>query len=303
MVGVGGVPTDGVGAVALNVTATDPTASGYLTIWPDGRNRPEASSLNFSAGQTVPNAVVSGVGAKRQDRDLQPVRQCSRHCRHHRLVRSKRQRAAGVAVVVVVTGLGEHLDASQDIVVTARVTDDLSGTGPGGKPFEIRFQSPSGNQFVWTRCSADERIVGTDPDGCTSTRWRAQRSPNRAFGPSSTWSSGDAAGNSRSAHRNRSRQRGNPQQLHSNECWWRFEPPVLQSLSLSPASVNTSTGLRTIAVTARVTDDLSGTGPGVPPALRRFASRAPAVTSSFGRRCFSYKRIGGTDLRRTTSTR
>ena len=63
VVGIGGVPTDGVGAVALNVTAAEPTDTGYLTIWPEGQSRPEASSLNFTAGQTIPNAVVSGVGA------------------------------------------------------------------------------------------------------------------------------------------------------------------------------------------------------------------------------------------------
>ena len=63
VLGVGGVPNDGVGAVALNVTAANPTEAGFLTIWPDGRPMPTASSLNFVAGQTVPNAVVSGVGS------------------------------------------------------------------------------------------------------------------------------------------------------------------------------------------------------------------------------------------------
>jgi len=46
----------------LNVTATDPTQSGYLTVWPAGSTRPLASNLNFVAGQTVPNLVIAKVG-------------------------------------------------------------------------------------------------------------------------------------------------------------------------------------------------------------------------------------------------
>lgn len=59
--GRGGVPGDAA-AVALNVTATNPTAAGYLTVWPKGAARPTASSLNFVAGQTVPNMVIVPVG-------------------------------------------------------------------------------------------------------------------------------------------------------------------------------------------------------------------------------------------------
>ena len=61
--GHGGVPASGVGAVVLNVTATPPTAPGYLTVYPDGTTRPTTSNLNFSAGETVPNLVVVPVGA------------------------------------------------------------------------------------------------------------------------------------------------------------------------------------------------------------------------------------------------
>ncbi|MFN2608136.1 MAG: CAP domain-containing protein [Acidimicrobiales bacterium] len=62
--GRGGVPATGVTAVALNVTATDTTADGFLTVWPSGQVRPDlASSLNWLAGRTVPNLVIAGVGA------------------------------------------------------------------------------------------------------------------------------------------------------------------------------------------------------------------------------------------------
>ncbi|MFW5471629.1 hypothetical protein ACOCJ4_16465 [Knoellia sp. CPCC 206435] len=61
--GRGGVPASGVSAVVLNVTATAPTAGGYVTVFADGTTRPTASNLNFVAGQTVPNLVVAPVGA------------------------------------------------------------------------------------------------------------------------------------------------------------------------------------------------------------------------------------------------
>ena len=61
--GRGGVPADGVGAVVLNVTVTEATAPGFVTVYPTGAGRPTASNLNFVPGQTVPNLVVAKVGA------------------------------------------------------------------------------------------------------------------------------------------------------------------------------------------------------------------------------------------------
>ncbi|MFG2693139.1 cell envelope integrity protein TolA [Kitasatospora sp. NPDC048407] len=55
--GVDGVPY-GATAVLLNVTATDPTATGYLTAYPHGTDRPGTSSLNYVAGQTVSHQVL-----------------------------------------------------------------------------------------------------------------------------------------------------------------------------------------------------------------------------------------------------
>src|SRR5439155_269772 len=57
-----GIPV-GARAVTLNVTATNPTAGGYLTVFPHGQSRPTASNLNFTAGQTIPNLVTVPVGA------------------------------------------------------------------------------------------------------------------------------------------------------------------------------------------------------------------------------------------------
>ena len=61
--GKGGVPSSGVSAVAVNVTVTAPTGSGYVTVFADGRSRPSASNLNFTTGKTIPNLVIAPVGS------------------------------------------------------------------------------------------------------------------------------------------------------------------------------------------------------------------------------------------------
>jgi len=61
--GEGGVPASGVGAVILNVTVTQPTAAGFITVYPDDRAFPQTSSLNFSVGETVPNLVIAPVSS------------------------------------------------------------------------------------------------------------------------------------------------------------------------------------------------------------------------------------------------
>ena len=55
-----GLPA-GTTAVILNVTVTDPTASGFLTVYPGAGSAPGTSNLNFTAGMTVPNLVVVAV--------------------------------------------------------------------------------------------------------------------------------------------------------------------------------------------------------------------------------------------------
>ena len=45
------------------MTATNPTGPGFVTVWPAGKPRPEASSLNVErAGQTIANLVTVGLG-------------------------------------------------------------------------------------------------------------------------------------------------------------------------------------------------------------------------------------------------
>ncbi|MEU7923168.1 right-handed parallel beta-helix repeat-containing protein [Micromonospora zamorensis] len=48
----------GATAAVLSVTVTAPATSGVLTVYPYGSTAPTASSLNFVAGQTIPNLVT-----------------------------------------------------------------------------------------------------------------------------------------------------------------------------------------------------------------------------------------------------
>jgi hypothetical protein len=57
-----GVPTSGVVAVVLNVTATEPTTNGFVTVFPSGEAIPVASNLNTVAGQTRANLVIAKLG-------------------------------------------------------------------------------------------------------------------------------------------------------------------------------------------------------------------------------------------------
>ncbi len=56
-----GVPADATAAV-ISVTITEPTSSGYATVYPCGSVPPLASHHNFVAGQTVSNAVSARIG-------------------------------------------------------------------------------------------------------------------------------------------------------------------------------------------------------------------------------------------------
>lgn len=61
--GRGGVPSSGVAAVVLNLTATQPTRAGHVTAYPAGAAKPTASTLNYAKNQTVANTVVVKVGS------------------------------------------------------------------------------------------------------------------------------------------------------------------------------------------------------------------------------------------------
>lgn len=60
--GVRGIPAK-VASVVFNLTVTAPRSAGFVTAYASGTGRPNASNLNYAAGQTVPNLVTVPVGA------------------------------------------------------------------------------------------------------------------------------------------------------------------------------------------------------------------------------------------------
>ena len=55
----------GAAAVAINVTITEPAASGFVTVFPCQATLPVVSNINYVAGQVVANLVQTGVRAGR----------------------------------------------------------------------------------------------------------------------------------------------------------------------------------------------------------------------------------------------
>ena len=62
MLGVAGVPVDAL-AVALNLTIVGAAAPGFATLYPCGAAQPEASNINYAAGQTIANSAIAKPGA------------------------------------------------------------------------------------------------------------------------------------------------------------------------------------------------------------------------------------------------
>jgi hypothetical protein len=56
------IPVDAT-AVAVNVTAVQPSNPGFFTVWPCGAPRPATSNVNFTRGGAVANGVVAPLGA------------------------------------------------------------------------------------------------------------------------------------------------------------------------------------------------------------------------------------------------
>jgi hypothetical protein len=63
LTGACGIPQSAI-AITVNVTVTEPTAPGGLTIFAAGAPDPRTSTINYSAGQTrANNAIVAPNGA------------------------------------------------------------------------------------------------------------------------------------------------------------------------------------------------------------------------------------------------
>lgn len=60
--GAGGVPSDAT-SVVLNMTSVDGTAPSFITVYPEGEARPEASVLNVQPVIATPNMITAKLGA------------------------------------------------------------------------------------------------------------------------------------------------------------------------------------------------------------------------------------------------
>ena len=59
--GTGGLPASGIDSMVTNVTVTEPDLFSFITAFPADGPVPLASNLNFDAGQTVPNLVITKI--------------------------------------------------------------------------------------------------------------------------------------------------------------------------------------------------------------------------------------------------
>lgn len=60
--GRAGLPSTGVGAPVLNLTAAGPDYRGWLTAWPAGSPRPWASNVNYQRGRDIAGMSAPKVG-------------------------------------------------------------------------------------------------------------------------------------------------------------------------------------------------------------------------------------------------
>lgn len=59
----GALPSTGIAAAVVNLTAINPAADGFVTAYADGTAQPSDASLDYSAGATTSNTMIVPVGA------------------------------------------------------------------------------------------------------------------------------------------------------------------------------------------------------------------------------------------------
>jgi hypothetical protein len=175
--------------------------------------------------------------------------------------------------------------SSQEITITARTTDDLSGLDQGS----IRFYSPSQSQSTNAWFSFNQRISGDDLDGVYECKMTLPQ-----YSEAGTWkldyiSAYDEVGNRRRLSREDAVAIGFPTEFEV-ESVGDSEPPEVVSFNFDPKSVDASTSSQEITITARTTDDLSGLDQG---SIRFYSPSQSQSTNAW----FSFnQRISGDDL-------
>jgi len=174
--------------------------------------------------------------------------------------------------------------SSQEIIFTARLTDDLSGVtdgnigGKGASPSQARFQSPSGNQisdvlFV----PPGDLISGDEFNGTYQSKMTLPKYSEQGTWKLQYFLLADDVGNAKWLTQNDMNNLGFPTEFEV-ESSGDVEPPEVLSFNFDPKSIDTSVSSQDIIFTTHLTDCLSGVtdgdigGKGVSPSQVRFQS-------------------------------
>jgi hypothetical protein len=213
----GGLPDTPVGAVALNVTVTEPTQAGFLTVWPSGVAQPLASNINFVAGKTTPNAVVVGVGSGGR------ISLYNSDGNSHVIVDVAGWFAPGFGAVTPVP----------DSTAVGAVSLNVTSTGPTAAGFLTVWPAglarplASNLNFTAGQTVANAVPVGVDENGQISI-YNSSGDTDVIVDVTGWYARSDTTA------------------------------PRLESMTITPSTIDTSAGPQTVTVTLHITDDLSG---------------------------------------------
>ena len=220
-----------------------------------------------------------------------------------RLSRSYRFLAFAACLLLVQTGFGQDTEppnvlsfdfdpkafdtsaSSQEITVTARLTDDLSGFSQG----YFRFQSPSKIQDIGAWFSSYERTSGNELDGTYERKITLPQYSEAGTWRLSSVELRDKVGNWKYISGVEVEALGIPTEFEV-ESVGDTKPPAIASFDFNPKAVDTSTSSREIIVTARLTDDLSGFSQGY------FRFESPSRIQDVGAWFSSSERTSGNEL-------
>lgn len=286
---------EGFGWAFLGFSNPDGTESYYLNLNGDQRISGNALDGNYQTQIVLPRYAMTGeypmfwfylYDAANRGRVYMPQQISDLGFANSFTVQGTSDQAPPVIMgLLVEPGSVDISNASQEITVTARITDDLSGVGSAYVGFSAGPDGPNYGVFF----DAGKRISGDSQDGVyrqTISLPRYARGGNFLV---SNCHVVDAAGRSRyySAQQlldlgfsNSFAVTGTPDQV----------APQIIEFYVDPGSVNISDSSQTITVTARITDDLAGLN------LASMTFSSPGSDKNFSVNLDSTKRISGTSL-------
>jgi Tol biopolymer transport system component len=255
--GVGGVPASGAGGVSLNVTVTEPTGSGYLTVWPTGKPQPLASNLNFTPGKTIPNSVISGVGPAGEISIFNSSGNTQVIVDIMGWFKVTDSEAPNVRAITVSPDPVDTSTGPATVNISTRLTDNQSGVSGSTKSFAT-YVSPSGNATIKAYFSSSLNLVsGSTNDGVFETDLVLPEGAEQGTWRLAYFDLFDQVGNTK---------RVDGWELTSNLINGDINQiglgdgvgPQLVAFDLDQATVDTTSGDQEIVATMHVTDSGSG---------------------------------------------